>query len=208
VTPGDERLGADTPRHRRVEPIGPHHQVRLDRVPLAARDGGDAAHSTVRAGDQAIHGHAVDHLGAAFDRHRREQAVEPRPPRRIQRLDAVLRLDRHGHVLVVVAERRGGDRRRAVIDDRLQHAAPVKLHDGAAPQGVRRERVGAVASAIDHHHAGPGPRQQQRRRGARAAGAHDDDIDLHDLRAPWVNASSGPKPRNRGTADCGRVVIG
>ena len=81
-----------------------------------------------------------------------QHAVQHGASRRVQRVDAELRFDRDGDVLIRITERRGPDRRRVRSDDRRQHAPAMQLQDGAAHQRVRGKRVRAIPAPVDDEH--------------------------------------------------------
>jgi hypothetical protein len=54
----------------------------------------------------------------------------------------------------------------------------MQLDDGAAHEGMRRKRIGAVAPALEHEHAMTCARQQHRRGRAGAPGADHDHVVL------------------------------
>ena len=158
--------------------------------------------------------HAVDDLGPALDGRGREEPVEQDPSWRIERVNAVLGLDRHGDFFVRVFERRGRHRRRTQRHDGGKHTPAVQLQDGTPHQGVGGQRVGAEPAAVHDHHARARAGQQQRGGSAGAPGSNDDDVSFHDpfdcreRQPPHVNAPFVPPPRNGANGPAFGATIG
>ena len=172
-----QHRGADVAGDGRVQPVGPDHERRVDgQRPAGVVATVDARDPAPAIGAQADDGDAVADLGPGLRCRVDEQRVEDRPPRRVQRVDAVRGADRDDHLLVVVAERRAADGGGAGLDEAVEQPPAVELEDAAPHERVRRERVGAVAAAVDDEDAQAGAGQQHRRRRAGGAGADDDDV--------------------------------
>jgi hypothetical protein len=179
VTAFYARLRTDGLRDRRVHPVGADDHIRIDPLASSAGKNRDAANASAMIDNDVVGSRTISELRTAPLSCVNEQTVEQRSSRRVQRVDAVARLDGDRHVQVAVGERRGAHGGRSCVDDSRQDAPPIELHYGPAHERVRRQRVGAVRSLVDHQHAGARPGQQQRGRGPCAPRADDDHIESH-----------------------------
>ena len=201
-----QHRGADVAGDGRAQPVGTDHERRVDgQRPAGVVATVDARDAAPAIGAQADDGDAVADLGPGLRCRVDEQRVEDRPPRRVQRVDAVRGADRDDHLLVVVAERRAADGGGAGLDEAVEQPPTVELEDAAPHERVRRERVGAVAAPVDDEDAKAGAGQQHRRRRAGGAGADDDDVVVGSVgvhrSAPFRCRRS---PRGRGSPGCAR----
>ena len=167
---------ADRGRDAGADAVGADHPRGLpgDAAPLVAAD--DAVDPAVLVAGTSGDRHAVAERGAGGSGGVDEDRVEHGAPRRVQRVDAVGRLDGHRDLVVGVAERRRAHGRRARGDDGVEQAPAVELHDAGAHERVGGEGVRAVAALVDDEDVEAGAGEEQGGRRAGGAGADDDDV--------------------------------
>jgi hypothetical protein len=179
-----------------ADPVRAHDEARVrakrSPVPGPADDTGDGAGRVpFDVGDGNPEARLRPGIGCRVDQDR----VENGTARRIQRLDAVGRLDRDRHDLARVAERDPSHGRSPGRDDPVQEPPTVQLQHAAPHQRVGRQRVGAVLPPVEQQHAQPGPGQQERGGSAGRSGADHRDVVPHpastsiDTGTPWVSMS-------------------
>ncbi len=157
----------------------------------------DAEHTTVAGAQQTQHGRLVQHLGSRCGGRLDEHPVEQVAARRVQRVHARARAQRHlGGAAVAVVEGRAADRRRPCRDEVREHPPPRQLEDAGPHQRMGGDSVRAGLRPLEHRDPEAGPGQEE---GGRGAGdpAPDDDhvIVVHE-------GSSTVSP------ECGAVAVG
>ena len=115
-------------------------------------------------------------LGARGDRRVGEDRIEHGSPWRVQRVDAVGRLDVDRRRLVADVEGRAAHGRSPGRDDLRENAPAVELKDAAAHEGVRGQRVVPVLRTVDDEDIEPGAGKEQGGGGAGGASADDDRV--------------------------------
>ena len=82
----------------------------------------------------------------------RQQCIDHRSPRRIQRIDAVSRIDRQRDSLFTVLERCTANGGSAGGPNAIQKAPTLQLQDPPAHHRERGQGVRTVAVTVDHEH--------------------------------------------------------
>ena len=136
----------------------------------------DAGHSPGTVAAQAGDGHAEPGLDAGVPGRVDQDRVEYGAARGVESIDPGLRLDRHVDAVLAVVEDAAPHRRGARGRHPVQQSPSGQLQDPAAQQGVGRERVGAVAAAVDHQHPQTSPSQEHGGRRPGGPGSNDDDV--------------------------------
>ena len=90
----------------------------------------------------------------------------------------MLRFDLHRDDLVAVVKRRRSDHGRAGRFDSLQNAPARELENAGAHEGVGRDRIAPVATAVDREHTKASSREEQRGGRAGATGSDNDDVEI------------------------------
>ena len=165
------------PRDAGTESVGANDQVGQHGGPLLVvglED--DPAHTARPVAHEIDDARPVHDLRAGSPRGPDEDRIEHGAARCVERIDTVLRLDRHRNRLVAVVERRVTDGGRARGLDLVEQAPPAQLEHSAAHQRVRRERVAPRRVPVDREHGETCAGQEHCGRGSRAAGAHDDRV--------------------------------
>ncbi len=171
VPAGGRHLRPDRARHPRPPAVGADHQSGADIGGGRSAPHRRAGHPAVGVAQHVVQGGAVADLGARLGGGGGQHRVEQRAPRRIERVDAVLRSDVDHDLLGAVDEPGLPNRRRA--GETVEQAPPVEQHHRTAHQRVGRKRVGAGGVALDHQHPRAGPGEQERGGGAGGPGAGD-----------------------------------
>ena len=160
---------------RGVQAVGADDRVRFEQAWQAAI-GDDSSHPSMVISDQILDPDAVLDLRTTCHSGIDQRTIQYPATRRVQRADAVARLDSNGNVLTGVAERCRAHGRGASRLDRRQHIPALQLQDGAAHQCVRGQRVAAVGPFVDEQHASASSRQQES--GRRTCAPCPDDHDI------------------------------
>jgi acyl dehydratase len=167
MTTGSIAFSADETRHRRTHTIGSDHEVsRYLALPIMAILEPHAGDATVVLTDQVDELRFEHHLGTGC-------------LRGVETFDVGLRLDPDRDDLVAVVKRRRADHGGASGFDSLQDTPARELDDAGAHEGVGRDRIAPVATAVDREHTKASSREEQRggRAGASGSGNHDVEID-------------------------------
>jgi hypothetical protein len=157
--------------------IRTHDETGIDvDTPPRAIASDNTADTPVGVAPQRSDSHPVSNVGARGEGGVDQQTIEHRAARRVERVDTVRRLDRDDDLIAGVPEGCPPDGRRAGLDDGVEQSPAVQLDDGPSHQGVGREGVGAVSTAVDDEDALTGASEKHRGGGARGPGADDDDV--------------------------------
>jgi hypothetical protein len=179
MTTGSIAFRADETRDRRTDTIGSDHEfsrnLPLPIMTIFEEHTGDA---TVVRADQ------IDEL--RFERDRctgllrgiGKQPVNDSTPRCVETLNVVLRFDLYRDDLIAVVKRRRSDHRRTGRFDSLENSPARELDNAGAHEGVGRDRIAPVATAVDREHTKASSREEQRGGRPGATGSDNDDVEI------------------------------
>jgi uncharacterized protein YcfJ len=164
-------------RNRGSNTIGADHQSgRQLPLLITAIFEADSADASVLRADQTDEVRFERDFGAGVPRGVDQQLVYDSPARCVQPIQVVLRFDLNRDDLVTVVKRRRTDDRSACFLDSVENAPSGQLEDAGPHEGMGRDRIAAVAAAVDGEHANAAAREKQRRGRAGATGSDDDDV--------------------------------
>jgi hypothetical protein len=107
-----------------------------------------------------------------------KQPVNDGTPRSVETINVVLRFDLHRDDLVAVVKRCRSNHRRTGRFDSLENTPASELDNAGAHEGVGRDRIAAVATAVDREHTKASSREKQRGGCAGAPGSDNDDVEI------------------------------
>ena len=193
MTTGSIAFRADETRDRRTDTIGADHEfsrnLTLPIIPVFEAHSRDA---TVVRADQ------IDELRFERDRCPRllrridQDPVNDRAPRCVETINVGLWFDLHCDDLVAVVKRRRSDHRRTGRFDSLENAPARKLDNAGAHEGVGRDRIAPVTTAVDREHTKALSRQEQRGGRAGATSSDYDDIKINGCGSDGIMLASEP----------------
>jgi hypothetical protein len=157
--------------------IGSDHKFRrhltLSRVAIREAYAADA---TVAGADEVDELRFERDLGTGPSRGIDKQPVNDGTPGRVETVNAVLRFDLHFDDLVVIVKRRRSDQRRACRFDSVENAPARKLNNTGSHEGVSRDRIAPVVTAVDREHSKASSCEEHR--GGRTGATSSDDNDV------------------------------
>ena len=162
-----------------MDTIGADHEVsRHLPLPIVTVLDAHTADATVVGADQ------IDEL--RFERERctgflrgiDQHPVNDGPPRCVETVHVVLRFDLHRDDLVAVVKRRRSDHGRAGRFDALENSPARELENAGAHEGMSRDRIAPVVTAVDREHTKASSREEQRGGRACATGSDNDDVEI------------------------------
>ena len=179
MTTGSIAFSADQARDRGMDTIGADHEFsRHCALPIVTIFEAHTADATVVRADQVDELRFERELGAGFLRGIDKHPVKDGTPRCVETIHVVLRFDLHRNDLVAVVKRRRSDHGRPGRFDSVENAPARKLKHAGAHEGVGRDRIAPVVTAVDHEHTKASSREEQRGGRAGATGSDNDDVEI------------------------------